>query len=314
MAKKFDLNTAMQSPLTVSTRSPRTVPTLLTKEANQIITNMANTTFSTTSIKHLAGLIGTAPAVTPNLNLFAQVQEITTDPEQSSEIPIVSDIGDVQTAAPYDYEASDVVIDNIAESPTKFALPFSVLTADQQAAGLTVRQLVNSAVSKFEASIWDTIIAPLFDETNFGVATGTAAAAFNAGDFEALLASVVGRDRAVVLDTDYAMKVKTDWIPAAGTTHIVECNRWLTAGSDVKGLVAADRRGLIVQTGLPLVTRTQALRSAREIVALPGLNIPTELTVWHNNSTKADHACLTSYVSAAVADASALRLLKISVG
>ncbi len=272
---------------------------------------MPNTTFSTTSIKHLAELVSTAPSVVPDLGLISTRQTITTDPEQSSEIPNLTDIGTVQTEN-FDYEASNVVVDNIPAQPTKFALPFSVITADQQAAGLTVRQLINAAVSKFEAAVWDAVVAPLLAETNFSSAVGVASSAFGGGDVDTLLASVTGRERVIVAHGDYTLKIKPTMLPATGTTKVLECSRWLTAGDGIRGFVSADRRGLVVQSGVPLVSPNMALRAAREIVALPGLGLPVELSIWHNAATKSDHACLTAYVSAAVADGSGLKLLKSS--
>jgi len=213
---------------------------------------MSNTLPSITSVKHLAGLVTSARSVLPRLESFATIQTIATDPELSSEIPIVSDVGTVQTSS-FDYEASNVVIDSLHAVPKKFALPFSVGSADMQSAGLDVRQLVQAALERFEAAIWDTAIAPLFAESNFGVAASVGAEAFAASDFETMLASVSGRERAAVLDTDYSVKVKSTWLPVTPTT-VSESSRWTAAGDGVKGFVTADRRGLIVKTGLPLVS------------------------------------------------------------
>jgi hypothetical protein len=271
---------------------------------------MANTTFATTSIKHLTSLIGAATAVVPDLNLVAEIQQIKTNPELSAEIPVVTDVGTVQTAAAYDYETSAVVVDNLPASPTKFCLPFSVDNVDLQGVGLTVAQIVNSALAKFESAIWDTTIAPLLAETNFTVAVQVGSAAFAGSDVDTMLASVRGRERVIVADADYVLKIKPNMLPATGTTRVLECNQWTAAGTGVQGFASTDKRGLVVQVGLPLATSNQAMRSSREVITLPGLRIPAELTTWHNGATKADHACLIAYVSAVVADASGLKLLK----
>lgn len=303
---KFDLHTAMQSPLTTSMRNPRTVPSLLTKEEANHIKNMANTTFDINSlVSSLTKVTATSPgAVVAPVVQYATLAEV---PVGQGNLPVevpICTAGNTTLEDPTNFEPADdgSTIDNRPATLTLYCQPFGMTSGDIQN-GFTVNQIFQKNLAIFEASLQAAIFAKLTTATFGEPVVSVASDAFGVGDFDSLIESVASNRRCVVLDSPYFVRVKPDWFPAR-FNNLHEASAW----PDTLRGFSSDPSGLIVPYALPQPPQPVS-RSIRQIMTLPNLRVPCEVTAWHGTASKSDRVCLSVYLGAVHGDADALKLL-----
>ena len=267
---------------------------------------MANTTFDINSLVSVL----TKTTVTSPVVVVAPVPQYATlaeVPVGQGNLPVEVPIcigGNETMEDPTNFEPADdgSTIDNRPATMTLYSQAFGVTSGDIQN-GFTVTQIFQKNLAIFEAALQTAIFAKLTTATFGEPVVSVASDAFGVADFDTMLTGVSSNRRCVVLDSPYFVRVKPDWFPAR-FNNLHEASAW---PDTLRGFIS-DPSGLVVPYALPQPPQPVS-RSIRQIMTLPNLRVPCELTAWHGTATKSDRMCLSVYLGAVHGDADALKLL-----
>jgi hypothetical protein len=255
--------------------------------------------------------------------LAAFTRRFTTDPLKPKamlQVPVVTVAGTAQTNATNFEDLTNFVGTTVAVPVTVAQITAGdhITNAERQG-GTVLDTWLEAKLGEFSDKISDIVFA-LFTEANFGApVVSSAAPAFGTSDLLALWASVAkAQTKTCILDSDFYgnflpsnlqdFNPLTIGIP--GWDHFLHHTKWDAAGAGIAGLVCSPT-ALALAAGLPAVSPRAAATGAevREIV-LPQLGLTVQTNRWYSNITRNDWFTFDVMFGAAVADASALKLVK----
>lgn len=265
---------------------------------------MNDTTTLTNQLERiLAGSIPLQTPALPDVRKFCTILPLDdVAPGAKANIPVVSAVQAVQEN-PASFENSGDTVDLAQVTPVHLSGQFG-FSAPENASGMDLRMLLQSHLTKLQSAILAKIYAVL-TTANYGVADTVSSAAWAEANLQAMLTAVPNRT-ALVLETAYWSKVRSDWLPPGSEAVLAECSTWTGAEANVVGF-AARPEAIALGVGYPLAGPGDGLQTRK--ISLP-IGLDVQMSHWFQRHGRAWRASLDIILAPEVGQSGALRLLK----
>jgi len=258
--------------------------------------------------------------------LSAFTQDFSADPlkpRSTVQVAIATAGSTTQTNAS-NFESGDSTLDNVAVAVSQYSNSFH-LTNDQLNSGHRLDKIAKINLHKLANKIIDVALTPV-TTANFGAATidVDTAADVTAASLKTLWAALKDGDvRNVIVDGSiYAQFLPANleaFQLAAGGKNVgmygfdlfTYNNRWDGADATVKGF-ACSPQAIAVASGLPVDSPASSDMIAVENIEIPDLGLTVQMNMWVSRATRALWASYDVMFGAAMGDATALKIIKLT--
>ena len=217
-----------------------------------------------------------------------------------------------------DYESGDSATSNVQVTPVKYSQPFH-LTSRQVNQKLKIEQLAEANLNALATTLNGVVTALILAGTFTGTGATVAQASFSATNAKALRGQIgkVSSKNLLLDSVAFAQLAPTDKNGfqlaekgAYGFDRIIEQTLWTGATANTYG-VACGPEAIAIAAGIPeQAPGLAASMIAQRVVEVPGIGLPVQVNLWCSTKTRQLWCSYDIVFGAAVADATALVIIK----